>query len=92
MPLVSIGALVSVVDLVRVVAAERQLLQLLVGEVLDHLEQPRVGAPEVLADVGAGLDGVLLVLAVDDLAHALDEQAFGVLLEQVVPLGAPDAL
>ena len=67
--------LVGRVDLDRVVAAERQLLQLLVRQVLDHLEQPRVGAPEVLADVVAGFDGVLLILAVDDLAHALDEQA-----------------
>ena len=75
-----------------IVAAERQLLQLLVGQVLDHLEQPRVGAPEVLADVGARFDGVLLVLAVDDLAHPLDEQAFGVLFEQIVPLGAPEHL
>ena len=53
---------------------QRQLLELIVGEVLDHLEQPRIDAEEMLADVGARLDGVLLVLAVDDFAHALDEQ------------------
>ena len=47
------GRLVGGVDLHRVVAAERQLLQLLVGQVLDHVEQPRIGAEEVLADVGA---------------------------------------
>ena len=45
--------LVGVVDLHRIVAAEPQPLQLIVGEVLDHLEQPRVGAEEVLAQVGA---------------------------------------
>ena len=84
--------LVGGVDLDRVVAAERQLLQLLVREVLDHLEQPRIGAPEVLADVGARFDGVFLILAVDDLAHALDEQAVVILLEQRVPLAAPDHL
>ena len=49
-------------------------------------------APEMLADVGAVFDGVLLILAVNDLAHAFDEQAFGVLLEQRVPLRTPDAL
>ena len=86
------GALERVVDLFRIVAAERQLLELLVREVLDHLEQARMRAPEMLAHVGAGLDRVLLILAVDDFAHALDEQAFGVLLEQGIPLGAPDAL
>ncbi len=82
-------ALVGVVDLVGIVAAERQLLQLLIREMFDHLEQSRIGAPEVLADVGARLDGVLLILAVDDLAHPANEQALGVLFEQVVPLGAP---
>ncbi len=78
--------------LVRIVSAEGELLELLVREVLDHLEEARVGAPEVLAGVGAGFHGVLLVLAVHHFAHALDEQAVGVLLEQRVPFGAPDAL
>ena len=89
LPLCSTARLVGVVDLDRIVAAERQLLQLLVGQVLDHLEQPRIGAPEMLADVGARLDGVLLILAVDDLAHPLDEQAVAVLGEQRVPLACP---
>ena len=71
--------------------AERELLQLVVGQVLDHVEQPRIGAPEVLADVGARLDGVLLVLPVDDLAHALDEQTVAILGQQRIPLAAPDA-
>ena len=91
LPRVLDGGLVGRVDLHRIVAAERQLLQLLVGQVLDHLEQPRILAPEVLPDVGARLDGVFLVLAVDDLAHALDEQAVVVLVEQRIPLAAPDA-
>ena len=86
------GALEGVVDLGRVVAAQRQLLQLLVRQVLDHLEQPRVGAPEVVAHVGAGLDRVLLVLAVDDFAHPLDQQPLVVVLEQGVPFRAPDRL
>ena len=74
-PLVLDRGLVGVVDLDRIVAAEAQPLQLVVRQVLDQLEQPRIGAEEVLADVGAGLDRVLLVLAVDDLAHPLGEQA-----------------
>ena len=56
------------------------------------LEQPRVGAEEVLAEVGAGLDGVLLVLAVDDLAHPLGEQAVVILGEQRIPVAAPEHL
>ena len=86
------GRLVGVVDLDRIVAAERQLLELVVRQVLDHVEQPRVDAPEVLADVGARFDGVFLILAVDDLAHALDEQAVAILGEQRIPLAAPDDL
>ena len=80
------------VDLDRVVPAERQLLQLLVRQVLDHVEQPGVFAPELLPDVLTGLDGVLLILAIDYFAHALDEQSVLILFEQRVPLGAPDHL
>ena len=69
LPLVLDRGLVGVVDLDRVVAAEPQPLQLVVGQVLDHVEQPRIGAEEVLAEVGARFDRVLLILAVDDLAH-----------------------
>src|SRR5581483_358172 len=72
--------------------AQRHFLELVVRQVLDHLEQPRVGAPEMLANVGARLDGVLLILAVDDLAHPLDEQAVAVLREQRIPLASPQDL
>ncbi len=41
-PLCSTAALIRGVDLDRIVAAQAQLLELIVGEVLDHLEQPRV--------------------------------------------------
>ena len=83
------GGLVGVEDLDRIVAAEPQPLQLIVGQVLDHLEQPRIGAEEVLADVGARFDGVLLILAVDDLAHALGEQAVVVAREAADPSRCP---
>ena len=86
------GGLVGVVDLDRIVPAQGHLLELIVRQVLDHVEQPRIDAPEVLADVGARLDGVLLVLAVDDLAHPLHEQPVAILGEQRIPLAAPDHL
>ena len=92
LPLVLDRRLVGGVDLDGIVAAEPQLLQLIVGQVLDHLEQPRVGAEEVLAEVGAGLDGVLLILAVDDLAHPLREQAVVIRREQRIPVAAPEHL
>ena len=59
---------------------------------LDHLEQLRVLAPEVLAEVLARFDGVFLIFAVDDLAHALDEQAVLVFREQRIPVLAPQHL
>jgi hypothetical protein len=86
------GGLVGCVNLDGIVSAERQLLQLLVGQMLDHVEQLRVGTPEMLSNVLAGFDRVLLILAVDDLAHAFDQQAVVILLEQRVPLAAPDDL
>ena len=46
----------------------------------------------MLAEVRAGFDGVLLILAVDDLAHPLDEQAVLVLREQRIPVLAPQHL
>ena len=82
---------IGVVDLHRIVAADAQLLQVVVREVPHHLEQARIGAPEVLAQVRAVLDDVALVLAVDDLAHPLDEQAVGVAREQRRPTPSPRA-
>jgi hypothetical protein len=83
------GGAVGVVDLHGVVSAERHLLQIVVGQMTDHLEQPRVCPPEMFAQVRAVLDDVALVFAVDDLPHALDEEPLGVARDQVVPLGAP---
>ena len=44
----------------------------------------------MLADVGAGFHDEFLVFAVDQFAHALDEQAFGVAVEDGIPLAAPE--
>ena len=86
------GGVVGGVDLRRIVAAEAHRPQLVVAHVLDHAQQARVHAVEVLADIGAAGDGVLLVLAIDDLAHALRQQAVVVLRQQRIPLGAPEHL
>ena len=73
-------------------AAERQLLELVVRQVLDHVQQLRIGAPEMLAQIRAGLDGIFLVLAVDDFAHPLHEEPVAILRQQRVPVAAPQAL
>ena len=86
------GRLVGRVDLRRVVAAARQRPDLVVGHVRDQVEQLRVLAEEVLADVRAVLGLEVLVLAVDALLHALEQQPGLVRGEQRVPARAPDHL
>ena len=86
------GGLVGGVELPVVVAAAGEVADLLVGQVLDQLPQPRVGAEEVLAGVGARLDRVALELAVDGLVHPVEQHAVDVAHEQLVPLAAPDDL
>ena len=84
--------LVRRVDLAVVVAAAAELREVVVGEVLDELAQPRVGPEEVLPDVGAAGDRELLELAVERVVHLLDEDAVDVAGEELVPLAGPDDL
>ena len=84
--------LVGVEDLGRIVPAEPQPLQLVVGHVLDHLEQAWIGAEEMLAEVRARLDGVFLILAVHHFAHALREEAVVIVGEERIPVAAPQDL
>ena len=66
--------LVRGVQLAVVVAAAREVAQLVVGEVGDHLAETLVGAEEVVADVAAVLDGVALELAVDGGVHLVEQR------------------
>ena len=83
------GRLVGRVDLLRIVPAAAHLLQLLVGVVLHHLQQLGILAEEILADVVAAGDDVLLILAVDDFHHPLLQQAGFVLLQAADPSRRP---
>ena len=86
------GRLVRRVHLPRVVPTPGQAAELVVGEMLD--ERPEAGIPseEPLAKVCAVLDAVLLVFAVQGPGHNLDEASLGILLEQRIPVPAPDDL
>ena len=76
----------------RIVSAAAHLQELFVRKVLRHGEQFGRNAEKVLANVSARLNAVFLILAVDDFAHAFDEPAVDVGLEQFVPVGPPDHL
>ena len=91
-PLLLGGGLVGGVELPVVVATAGEVADLVVGEVVDHLAQARVGSEEVLPGVAAVLHGVALELAVDGGVHLLEEDAVDVDLEQLVPLRAPHDL
>ena len=84
--------LVGGVELAVVVAATRQRLQLRVRQVLDELAQARIGAEEVLADIGAGLGGEGLEIAVEGRVHLVEEHSVHVPRQQLVPAPPPDDL
>src|SRR5690606_8078010 len=83
---------VSRIHLVGVVSATVEVPDLLVGELLDALEQLRVGTEEVLAHIGAVVGLVVLVLAVDGFVHPALHAAGVVGCEQWVPQATPDHL
>ncbi len=76
----------------RVVPAPVQAPDVLVGHARHHLEQLRVLAEEVLANEGAVVGLVVLILAVDRLLHDTKQSAFGIASEQRIPIRAPDEL
>src|SRR5713101_10096350 len=59
---------------------------------LNHFQQARIGAEKVLPEVSAALDKIFLILAIGDLSHALDEETVAIVLDERIPVAAPDAL
>ena len=84
------GRGVSGVDFFRVMPAQAQRANLVVGEMVNESQGTRVAPKEVLAAVGARLDGVALPLAVDGVLHEVNQDAFVVRGEERVPIAAPD--
>ena len=86
------GGFISSINFARVVTSQAQAAQRFVRKRLNKLKQARVAAKEMLARVGAGGNDELLILAVDQLAHTLDEQAFGIAFQNRIPFAAPKHL
>ena len=83
------GRFVRCVNLARIVPAKTQAAQGLVRKRLDELEQTRITAKEMLANIRAGGHHQLLVISVHRLTHALDQQPFGIAFENRIPLTSP---
>ena len=75
-----------------IVPAQPHAGKLFVGKMLDHLQQARIAAEQVVPEVSAALDEIFLILAVRDLAHALDQDSITIVADEVVPVAAPDDL
>ena len=65
------GSRVSRVNLIGIVTPAVELADFLVRHVLDHLEQFRIGAKEMLTGISATVGFAVLQLTVNDFVHAL---------------------
>ena len=79
-------------DLAVVVTAATEVNKVVVGEVLHERTELWLWAEEVLADVGAAGDDVLLELAVDGRVHLPNQVPAGIICQECIPLAAPDHL
>ena len=86
------GGAVGGVDLAVVVATALEVPDLGVGHLLDERLGARVAAEEVVADVGAVVGLVGLVVAVGRGVHQVHQRAVTVGVQQRVPLAAPHHL
>src|SRR5208282_355171 len=85
-------SLVRGVHFDRVVASEAHAGELLVRKMFDHLQQAGISAEKILPEIRAALDEIFLILSVGNFAHAADEQAIAIGLNERIPIAAPDDL
>ena len=90
--LVCNGGGVGGVDLPVIVSTAAELHKIVVAEVPHQLLEERLRPEEVLADIGASSDGVLLEFTVNGCIHLADEFAAIILRQKIVPLASPDHL
>src|SRR5689334_14131760 len=86
------GSFVSRMDFNRIVSTQPHARKLIVGKMLDHLQQPGIGSKEVLPEISSTLDEEFLILSVGDFAKAFYQQAIPIVLEERIPIRAPNAL
>src|SRR5258708_307239 len=75
-----------------IVSAKAHAGQLLVGKMLHHFQKARVGAEQILAEVGSALDKIFLILSVADLSQSPYQDAVAIVANQAIPVRSPDDL
>ena len=84
------GAFVSVVNLLRIVAAATQAEQIIVGHVLNQRQKLGIFPKEVRTQIGTAFCFEILVFPVDAFFHHLHQQAGLIASEEGIPIGAPN--
>ena len=86
------GGAIGCVHFNRIVPAQPHPRKLVVGKMLNHLEQTRIGAEQVLPEVSPALHEKFLILPVSDFTQTAHQNSIAVIGDQAVPIAAPDAL
>ena len=82
----------SGVDLAVIVPTTLEIPNVVIGHVLDHCEGLGVAAKEVLADVGATLGFIGLIIAIGGAVHEIPQGAVIIHRKQGIPFASPDDL
>src|SRR5215469_14563641 len=74
----------------RIVSAQPHTRELLVGKMLDHAQQPRVRAEQILPEICSAFDQEFLIPSVGNFAQTPHQKAVAIILNQAVPIAAPN--
>ena len=83
---------IGCIHLIGVVTTAVKRHNLVIGHILDQLQQFRVLAEEVLSGIGAAIGLVVLQITVTDFIHTLDQHTALIFLQQRIPVSTPDNL
>ncbi len=84
--------LVGCINLEGIMSATVQFHDVIIGQMLHHLQQLGTFAEKVLTGIGSAPTGISLVFTIHDFIHAPLQQAFGILGQQSIPVASPDNL
>src|SRR5437870_5066503 len=76
----------------RIVSTQPQPRKLIVRKMFHHSQQPRIAAEQVLPEICSALNEEFLILTVGDFAQTTHQQAIAIILNEAVPIAAPNDL